>query len=57
MQKLNLADGSVSISTSPTPNPTPTPSVPEFSWLMILPLLLFIPIALVIFRKRVHHPR
>ncbi len=32
---------------------TPSPSVPEFSWLTILPLLLAIPIALVIFRKTV----
>jgi hypothetical protein len=32
--------------------PTPTPSVPEFSWLTILPLLLTIPIVLAIVRKR-----
>ena len=46
---------------SPTPNsnpnnspsPSPTPTVPEFSWLTILLLLLFIPIALLsIVRKR-----
>ena len=40
---------------SPTPtsssNSTPTPSVPEFSWLMILPLLLCIPIVLVTIKK------
>jgi hypothetical protein len=49
IQTINLANGSVSISTSPTPNPTapptsnptPAPSVPEFSWLMILPLFIF----------------
>ena len=29
-----------SASTSPTPNLTPTPSVPEFSWLAILPLFI-----------------
>jgi YVTN family beta-propeller protein len=33
---------------------SPTPSVPEFSWLTILPLLLFITIALVMIRKRVY---
>jgi hypothetical protein len=31
---------------------SPTPTVPEFSWLTILPLLLAIPIALAIVRKR-----
>jgi parallel beta-helix repeat protein len=31
---------------------TPTPSVPEFSWLTIIPILLTIPIALAIVRKR-----
>jgi hypothetical protein len=34
-------------------NPTPTPSVPEFSWLTILPILLTIPIALTIVRKKI----
>jgi hypothetical protein len=33
-------------------SPTPTSSVAEFSWLTILPLLLAIPIALAIVRKR-----
>jgi hypothetical protein len=32
----------------------PSPSVPEFSWLTILPLLLFTPIVLIMIRKRVH---
>jgi hypothetical protein len=31
---------------------TPTPSVPEFSWLTIIPILLTIPIALILARKR-----
>jgi hypothetical protein len=31
---------------------TPNPSVPEFSWLTILPILLTTPIALTIVRKR-----
>jgi hypothetical protein len=41
-------------SPSPSLPPTnsPTPSVPEFSWLTILPFLLAIPIVLVIVRKR-----
>jgi hypothetical protein len=56
---LTIPNGSVSISTSASPNPTPTstqnptlsptPTVPEFSWLAILPLfisLLFIAIKL-----------
>jgi hypothetical protein len=44
----------VSFKVSPTtsPSPSPTPSVPEFSWLTILPILLTIPIALTIVRKR-----
>ena len=41
------------ISVSSTYNSqTPTPSVPEFSWLTILSLLLAIPIALIIVRKK-----
>ena len=40
------------ISTSSFEIPTPTSSVPEFSWLTILPILLTIPIALAIVRKR-----
>jgi hypothetical protein len=35
-------------------NPTATPSVPEFSWLTILPLLLSIPIVLIIFKKKLY---
>jgi hypothetical protein len=49
---------------TPTPSPTatptaspistanPSPTVPEFSWLTILPLLLCIPIVLIIIRKK-----
>ena len=37
---------------SPTTSPTPSPSVPEFSWLTILPILLAIPIVLITVRKR-----
>jgi hypothetical protein len=33
-------------------SPAPTSSVPEFSWLTILPLLLTLPIAIAIVRKR-----
>lgn len=39
-------------STVNTPSPSPTPTVPELSWLTILPLLLTIPIAVAIVRKR-----
>jgi hypothetical protein len=55
-QTINLAEGSVSISTSPTPTSSPTsttaPSVPEFSWLAILPLLLAMLSIAVIVRHR-----
>jgi hypothetical protein len=37
---------------TPSPSPSPTPSVPEFSYLTILPILLAVPIALLIVRKR-----
>jgi hypothetical protein len=36
----------------PTSSPTTTPSVPEFSWLAILPILLTTSIALAIVRKK-----
>jgi hypothetical protein len=39
-------------SPSPSPIPTSTPSVPEFSWLVILPLFLSILFVVVLFRKR-----
>jgi hypothetical protein len=45
--------GETSSSTSPTPNPTPTPSVPEFSWLMILPLFIFMSVAVLIRKRKV----
>ncbi len=53
-----IGSGGVSYTPNPvsyTPNPTatPSPSVPEFSWLTILPMLLAIPIVLVIIRKTV----
>jgi hypothetical protein len=44
----NIPDTSASVS----PNPTPTPSVPEFSWLIILPLFLSIFSIAVLIRKR-----
>jgi hypothetical protein len=51
-QTISITDGSVSISTSPTPNPTPTTSVPEFSWLMLLPLFLSLLSIAVLIAKR-----
>jgi hypothetical protein len=36
----------------PSTSTSPSPSVPEFSWLTILPILLTVPIALIIVRKR-----
>jgi hypothetical protein len=41
-------------SSTPSESPTPSPSIPEFSWLTILILLLIVPIALIIVKKRVH---
>ena len=38
--------------TNTSTNPTPTPTVPEFSWLMILPLFFSILFIEVLFRKR-----
>jgi hypothetical protein len=35
-----------------SPNSTPTPSVPEFSWLMILPLFFSLLFVVVLIRKR-----
>ena len=54
IQTISIPDGKVTISASsnPTFSPSPSPSVPEFSWLAILPILLTIPIALAIVRKR-----
>lgn len=37
---------------SPTPSPSPSPSVPEFSWLVIVPLLLSIVSVAVILKHR-----
>ena len=37
---------------TPTPSVTPSPSVPELSWLMILPLFISILFIVVLFRKR-----
>ena len=45
--------GSSTAYSSDSDTPSPTPSIPEFSWLTILPILLTIPIALAIIRKRV----
>jgi len=36
----------------PTSSPTPVPSVPEFSWLIILPLFLSILFIIILIRKR-----
>jgi hypothetical protein len=44
--------GDIAIDAAPTTTPTPTPSVPEFSWLMILPLFLSLLFIVFLFRKR-----
>jgi hypothetical protein len=55
---FNMTSGGIAnfniIYQSRTPTPTPTASVPELSWLTILPLLLTTTIALAIVRKRLH---
>jgi hypothetical protein len=59
IQTITIPTSSISvIETSPTQaptqsqTPTPTPTVPEFSWLIILPLLLFMFSIIVIMKKR-----
>jgi hypothetical protein len=48
-QTLTIGETS---STSPTPKPTPTPSVPELSWLAIIPLMVSLLSVAVIIRHR-----
>jgi hypothetical protein len=54
IETINLADDSVTVSTSANPNVTlsPTPTVPELSWLIILPLFLSGLFVTVIVRHR-----
>jgi hypothetical protein len=49
---LAKVSGPVFPDSSPIVSPSPTPSVSEFSYLTILPILLAIPIAMAIVRKR-----
>jgi parallel beta-helix repeat protein len=51
-QSLSFPTPIIEPTTSPTSSPTPTPSVPEFSWLMILPLFLSILSIAVLIRSR-----
>ena len=51
---VNTAYFSISTNQSINPTPTPTPIVPEFSWLMILPLLVFISLIAIMVRLRKH---
>ncbi len=44
--------GDIAIDAAPTTTPTPTPSVPEFSWLIILPLFLSMLSVAMILRYR-----
>jgi|YelNatPaOPRAMG01_1025707.scaffolds.fasta_scaffold08947_6 hypothetical protein len=53
IESITIPDGSISTSTSPTSNPTPTPTVPELSWLLIVPLLLsMLSIALIVKHRK-----
>jgi hypothetical protein len=40
------------VSTNPTVTPSPTPTVPEFSWLAILPLCVSVFLVAVYFKHR-----
>jgi hypothetical protein len=52
-QTITIPEGLVSTpAPNPTENPSPSPTVPEFSWLTILPLMLAIPIVLIMIRNR-----
>ena len=57
-QTITIGETSATSSPNPTqsptntPSPTPTPSIPEFSWLAILPLMIAILSAAVILRHR-----
>jgi hypothetical protein len=51
-QTVSTPSDSPAVSTSPVPDPTPSPTVPELSWLMILPLLLGMFIVSIISRQR-----
>jgi hypothetical protein len=56
-QTISIPDGAVSTSTSPSPtptltsNPTPTLTVPEFSWLAIIPLMISMLSVTLAFRR------
>jgi hypothetical protein len=54
MEKFYISSSSIIFFTTQLPeqNHTPTPSVPEFSWLMILPLFIFVFSIAVLIRKR-----
>jgi hypothetical protein len=50
-QTIKISETSASL--SPEISTSPTPTVPELTWLTIIPLLLAIPIVLFIIRKRI----
>ena len=54
IQTVSIPDGSVtsSDSSNPTVTPSPTPTIPELSWLVIVPLLLSLLSVTVLFRHR-----
>jgi hypothetical protein len=52
IETLNLTDGSVSIMPSVNPTPTLTPTVPELSWLAIIPLMVSILFIAITVRHR-----
>jgi hypothetical protein len=56
IQTISIPDGKVTISASINPTVTPTPTLPELSWLVIVPLLvsLFSVAVLVRYRKVKH---
>jgi hypothetical protein len=51
-QTITLVNGATSTSVSLTPSPTPSPSIPELSWLAIIPLMVSMICIAVLLRHR-----
>jgi hypothetical protein len=52
LTKIDVTNSNQTSQPSNSPSTTPTPTVPEFSWLAILPLFLSLLFVAVIFRHR-----
>ena len=51
-QTLSFSSGSASTTSYASDSPSPSPTVPELSWLVIVPLLLSVPAVVVMLRHR-----